>query len=184
MSTDVPRADERSRRRSLLMKQAQDGDREAYRALLEDVGPMIQAFLRKRVRDPDDLADAYQDALLSLHRARHTYDPARAFEPWAFAIARNAATDQLRRRLTRLSHETVVEDLPEVPAESAMEGTERLTTVLASLPPNQREAFELLKIEGLSVEAAAERVGTTPGALKVRAHRAYKVLRAMLGGER
>jgi RNA polymerase sigma-70 factor (ECF subfamily) len=58
----------------------------------------------------------------------------------------------------------------------------RLDEALAKLPASQREAFEMLKLEGLTVEAAAERAGTTPGALKVRAHRAYKALRAMLGG--
>ena len=56
----------------------------------------------------------------------------------------------------------------------------RLAEVLDRLPPAQREAFEMLQLEGLSVAAAAARVGITTGALKVRAHRAYKALRALL----
>ena len=44
-----------------------------------------------------------------------------------------------------------------------------------------REAIELVKLQGLSTEAAAARVGTTPGALRVRAHRAYSALRRLLG---
>ena len=52
---------------------------------------------------------------------------------------------------------------------------------LGALPEAQREAVVLLKIEGLSVAEAAERVGVTPGALKLRAHRGYRALRLALG---
>ncbi|TMB56972.1 MAG: hypothetical protein E6J60_05265 [Deltaproteobacteria bacterium] len=50
---------------------------------------------------------------------------------------------------------------------------------LDRLPPTHREAIELVKLQGLSTEAAAARVGTTPGALRVRAHRAYSALRRL-----
>ena len=74
-----------------------------------------------------------------------------------------------------------VEELPE-PAGDADPARPRLAEALDRLPPAQREAFEMLQLEGLSVAAAAARVGITTGALKVRAHRAYKALRALLGG--
>ena len=51
------------------------------------------------------------------------------------------------------------------------------------LPPAQREAFAMLKLEGMTLQAAAGRAGISVGALKVRAHRAYKALRKMIGGE-
>jgi RNA polymerase sigma-70 factor (ECF subfamily) len=162
------------------MARAQAGDRDAYRALLEEIGPVVLGWLRRWLADPEDLADVYQDTLVHLHRARHTYDPARPFEPWLFAIARNAAADHGRRRRRRRAWETVVDDLPEV----AMEGgafEPALADALRALPRPQREAFAMLKLEGLSVGAAAARAGITPGALKLRAHRAYKALRALLG---
>jgi RNA polymerase sigma-70 factor (ECF subfamily) len=53
--------------------------------------------------------------------------------------------------------------------------------VLAKLPETQRVAFELLKQEGLSVAEAAQVLGTTPAAVKLRAHRAYEALRRALG---
>jgi len=56
-----------------------------------------------------------------------------------------------------------------------------LAQALDRLPPTHREAIELVKLEGLSTKAAAARVGTTPGALRVRAHRAYSALRRLLG---
>jgi RNA polymerase sigma-70 factor (ECF subfamily) len=115
-----------------------------------------------------------------LHRARHTYDPSRPLEPWLFAIARNVATDHARRRLNRMSWEVLVDSPPELPADPAGGIEQQLEQALGQLSPPQREAFEMLKLEGLSVEEAAARAGTTVGALKVRAHRAYKMLKAIL----
>lgn len=158
---------------------AQTGDREAYRAVLEDVGPLLLAWLRRWLPDAADLADVYQDTLVHLHRARHTYDPARAFEPWLFAIARHCAADHARRRRQR-AWEVLVDELPEAVAESELDRY-ALADALRSLPRPQREAFSMLKLEGLSVGAAAARAGVTPGALKVRAHRAYRALKALLG---
>jgi RNA polymerase sigma-70 factor (ECF subfamily) len=174
-------ATERSRLRSALMARAQAGDQEAYRELLDDVAHVLHGFLRRRVADANEVEDVLQDVLMAMHRARHTFDPARALEPWLFAIARNVTIDHARRRLSRGRWELLVDELPDLAGGLDETGESRLDEVLAQLPTSQREAFEMLKLEGLTVEAAAERVGTTPGALKVRAHRAYKALRALLG---
>jgi RNA polymerase sigma-70 factor (ECF subfamily) len=56
-----------------------------------------------------------------------------------------------------------------------------LGTVLAKLPSDQREAFSMLKLDGLSLEAASAKAGVSVGALKVRAHRAYKALKRLIG---
>jgi RNA polymerase sigma-70 factor (ECF subfamily) len=57
----------------------------------------------------------------------------------------------------------------------------RVQVVLDRLPSSQRAAFELIKQEGLSVAEAAEVLGTTVAAVKLRAHRAYEALRQALG---
>jgi RNA polymerase sigma-70 factor (ECF subfamily) len=186
MNTRDTDAAGRSRQRAEWMSLAQRGDRDAYRALLEDVTPLLYAVLRSRVGDGPELADLVQETLLRVHRARHTYDPARPFEPWLLAIARNAATDHGRHTGSREAHEL----LGAAPAEgsTAQEGSggdagpspATLAAALSQLPVAQREAFELLQLRGMSVRDAAARTGTSPGALKVRAHRAYKVLRALL----
>jgi len=165
------------------MALVQGGDQAAYGALLDDVVPLLRAFLRRRVSSVDEVDDILQDVLMSVHRARHTYDPARPLEPWLFAITRNVMIDHARRAISRASWEVVVDELPDAAGDSGLEGAPRLDELLGKLPPAQRRAFEMLKIEGLSVEAAASEAGTTPGALKVRAHRAYKTLRALLGGD-
>jgi RNA polymerase sigma factor (sigma-70 family) len=163
------------------MALAQAGDHEAYRAVLDDVSAMLKGFLRRRLADPEEAADVLQDVLLALHRARHTYDPARPFEPWLFAIVHHTVIDHVRRRKRVARVEILPDDqLPEVPAPEAVGTSDLLDDALARLPPAQREAFAMLQIEGLSVAAAAARAGTSPGALKVRAHRAYKAIRQLL----
>jgi RNA polymerase sigma-70 factor (ECF subfamily) len=174
-------------RRAELMGAAQAGDQERYRELLLDISPMLTRFLRRWASHPQDLDDLTQETLIAVHRARHTFDPARPLEPWLFAIARHVAADHLRRQATRLARELPVATLPEVaaldPGDEAA-ALRRLEGALAQLPAQQREAFELLKLEGVSIAEGAARAGTTTGALKVRAHRAYRALKAMLGGDR
>ncbi len=161
------------------MARAQGGDGDAYRDLLENLAGVLRRYFSKHVRADDDVEDLVQDTLLSIHRGRHTYDPSRPFEPWLFAIARNTKTDYLRRTLSRQSWEILLEEQPEQAADA--EGSPNLLSeALEALPDSQRRAFEHLKIEGRSVEEAAAIEGTSQGNLRVRAHRAYRSLKAML----
>jgi len=171
----------RSRVRAQLMERVQQGDADACRALLDDIGPSLTYFLRRRVADPHELEDVYQEVFMAIFKARHTYEPKRPFEPWLFAIARNIAADYARRRWSRARWEELVAEPPDQPAESSNAAAPELKTVLAKLPSDQREAFSMLKLDGLSLEAAAVRAGISVGALKVRAHRAYRALRRLIG---
>jgi len=172
------------------MRAAQTGDSACYEKLLEELLPHLRRFARRRLSAPDGrelVEDAVQNVLLAIHRARHTWRPERPFSPWVHAIARNAVIDTLRARGRRLGREISLE--ADGVAEPAVEPTPsplenalspELSAALAALPAAQREAVELIHLEGLSVSEAAERAGVTPGALKVRAHRGYRVLRGRL----
>ncbi len=168
--------------RAEWMGKALAGDRDAYRTLLGDIHGDLVGFVRRRVHNGQEVEDIVQDVLLAIHRARHTYDPTRPFEPWMYAIARNTTIDHGRRRSTRGKREVLTEELPETPAGSVTSDAP-LFAALAQLPETQREAFSMLKIEGLSVDDAAERAGVTPGTLRVRAHRAYRSVRAFIERE-
>jgi RNA polymerase sigma-70 factor (ECF subfamily) len=172
---------ERSRRRAHLMKRLQEGDPGACQALLDDIGPVLTHFLRRRVADPQELEDVYQEVFMAIFEARHTYELGRPFEPWLFAIGRNIAADYSRTRWSRSRWEELVAELPEHPAYVSNTAPPELEAVLAELPADQREAFSMLKLEALSVQAAAARAGISVSALKVRAHRAYKALRRLIG---
>jgi RNA polymerase sigma-70 factor, ECF subfamily len=174
-------SEERSRTRAHLMARMQDGDAESCRALLDDIGPMLTNFLRRRIAGRDDLEDVYQETVMAFFQARRTYDPSRPLEPWLFAIARNVAADHARRYWTRASVEQLTDTMPEQANATEPRSDPSLEDVMARLPDQQREAFSMLKLEGLSIEQAAKRAGTSVGTLRVRAHRAYKTLRKIIG---
>ncbi|HWP67002.1 MAG TPA: sigma-70 family RNA polymerase sigma factor [Candidatus Limnocylindria bacterium] len=184
-------SDERQRERLVaggreaLMERAQQGDEQAYRTLLEDVRPAVIAFLRRRITQPGELEDVAQDVLIALHRARHTYQPSRPFDPWLFGIARHVATDYVRRRVVRARRESAI---PEGGLEQPILGDQAVghdfERAWDQLSPIQREAVRLVHLEGLSLDEAAARAATTKGALKVRLHRALAaVRRVLLDGE-
>jgi RNA polymerase sigma-70 factor (ECF subfamily) len=174
-------AEERSRTRARLMERVQDGDRESCRTLLDDIGPMLMNFLRRRIADRGEIEDVYQETLMAFFQARHTYQPSRPLEPWLFAIARNVAADHARHYWTRATVEHLTDEIPESAVASEPRSNPNLEDAVARLPEQQREAFSMLKLEGLSIEQAAERAGITEGALRVRAHRAYKAIRKLIG---
>lgn len=176
----TPPGDVRRVQRVAWMMRAQDGDVDAYGALLDDIGPLVLRYLTRRIRHGEDVRDAYQDVFAALHRSRHTYDGSRPFEPWLFAIVRHVAAHHARRTRRRAGVEIPTGTLPDSAAAPEEDLRQRVEALVGRLPVTQREAFVMLQVDGISVVDAAARAGTTPGALKVRAHRAYKALRGLL----
>ena len=105
----APVGDERNTSRprdwSGLMARAQNGDRLAYRTLLEEMTPYLRMLAARCFREPSDAEDAVQDVLLTIHAVRHTYDPGRPFGPWLVAIAHRRIIDRLRRQIRVRSRE-------------------------------------------------------------------------------
>ena len=171
---------------SILMARAQDGDRGAYRRLLEEITPFLRSLAARRHRDLSDVEDAVQDVLLTLHAIRDTYDPARPFGPWLVAIANHRLIDRLRRqgrlrsRETALmpEHETFSAGQPNL-CEKSLDRRE-LREAVEKLPAGQRQAVRLLKLEERSLKEAAAISGMSIRSLKVATHRALKSLRKIL----
>jgi len=163
------------------MERVQQGDGVALRALLDDIGPAVSNFLRRRTADPNEIEDVFQETLLALYQARHTYEPSRPLEPWLFAIARNVAADHAHRYWTRARWQELV-DPPEAASGVTTNAKPNLEEALSRLTQVQREAFVMLKLEGLSTAEAARRAGISVGALKVRAHRAYETVKKLILG--
>lgn len=170
-----------------LMKSAQDGDNDAYAALLRLLVPVIKRVVSQQCRFGLEVDDVVQDVLLSLHSVRHTYDPSRPFMPWLASIARHRATDAQRRRGRVTRNESAVPELPETfssdDSNKNLDGpgdAELLKRAIADLPPGQRQAVEMLKLKELSLKEAASASGMTVAALKVAVHRGLKTLRERL----
>src|SRR5262245_21786578 len=173
-------------RRSAWMAAAQAGDGAAYQALLGDCIPVIKSIARGRGVAADHVDDVVQDVLLTIHRARQTYDLSRSFTAWLCVIADRRAIDLLRR-IRR-------QEFREVHAPLAFEGhadhdadpakglvradaTSIVTRAIASLPARQQEAVQHLVLEERLLADAATLTRRTTGSLKVNLHRALKALR-------
>jgi RNA polymerase sigma-70 factor (ECF subfamily) len=169
-----------------LLAAAQSGDARAYDTLLREVTPRLRQLCRARIRDAAEVEDAVQDALMTIHALRHTYDPARPFGPWMTTIATRRAIDRLRRRGRTHGREANLDDLPEGMASVAPVAEERigardLRDAVSALPESQRTALRLAKLEDLSLAEASARSGLSIGALKVATHRAMRSLRRRFG---
>jgi RNA polymerase sigma-70 factor (ECF subfamily) len=173
---------------NLAMERYAHGDESAFANVYDAVAPRVHAYLIRQTRDRVMADDLLQQTLLQIHRKRGTYVAGLPVLPWAFAIARRLYIDECRRRKSDAlwSARDVGEDdrlawaLPD--DEFAARETARLVEAeLARMPCNQRAAFELLKVDGLSHQEAAQALGTTVSAVKLRAFRAYSAIRAVLG---
>jgi RNA polymerase sigma-70 factor (ECF subfamily) len=174
----------------LLMRAAQNGDADAYRALLTAVTPRIRRVLRARrgFLGAAEIEDLVQDVLLSVHAVLATYDPSRPFMPWLMAIVRNRLVDAARRYGRQQAHETQVDNLQVTFSGSTTNTTEEglgdleaLEQAIRALPAGQRQAIELLKLQEMSLKQASAATGTSVTALKVATHRAIVSLRRILG---
>jgi RNA polymerase sigma-70 factor (ECF subfamily) len=180
MSQPTPQNHEKEKRWSEWMAHAQVGDRFAYEKLMTELGRAIERFVRHRFgrgAAGDLVEECVQESLLAIHRARHTYDPARSFRPWFLTIVRHKAIDILRRDGVRHDKFSPMPDpLPlEAPAIDPSFQMDA-TTVLARLKPEYRRALILTKLEGCSLEEAARQEGVSLSAMKTRVHRAIRTV--------
>jgi len=173
--------EQESARWSQWMHRANGGDAQAYRDLLEEIGVVLERYLRRRFGANDFVEECVQECLLSIHRARASYDPSRSFRAWMFTIVRHKAIDILRRRGTRVRWETSEVGTGEAAAQSS-ESTASLQVaqVLRALPQEYREALILTKLEGRSLSEAAKQAGVSVTAMKSRVHRAIQQSRRLL----
>jgi len=163
------------------------GDGAAFAQVYDALAPRLFGYLLRQTRDRARAEDLLQQTMLHIHRARDRFIAGAEVRPWAFAIARRLVVDEVRRgRRVVLSDDgdpdLGVSDQPA--ADEVVQAGElalRIQVILNKLPTSQRAAFELIKQEGLTVAEAAQILGTTVAAVKLRAHRAYEALRAALG---
>lgn len=175
-----------------LMGRYCDGDGKAFHRLYVLLAPRILAYLVGLTGNRATAEDLLQLTFLKLHQARSTYVREANPVPWIYTIAHRTCLDELRKRRGARVQLTEAGVLPHEPraglAGAAEEGAveaeappERISLAdLDGLPRNQREALILTKVHGHSLAEAAMITGSSPGAIKLRAHRAYVTLRDRL----
>jgi RNA polymerase sigma-70 factor (ECF subfamily) len=170
-----------------LMVKTQGGDGKAYNVLLVRIEKMLQSFVRKSIHI-DNADDVIQEIILAIHAKRHTFNTEQFFLPWFYAIARYKVIDYIRAKSRNREVQVFDgESLDEFPASDASGVIDVMTVddlegILSHLPEKQREIVKSVKIQGLSIKEAAEKLNLSESDIKVNIHRALKTLKVMFSG--
>jgi RNA polymerase sigma-70 factor (ECF subfamily) len=185
---------------SALLARLRAGDEAAYEELVRATSPRLLATLRRMLRNDDDARDALQEAFLAAFRALPRFAGQAKLSTWLHRIAVNSALMKLRSKRRR-PEESIDELLPRFAedghftADTASSGrllddevdeAQRRAAVrrcIDRLPDAHRMVIVLRDIEGLSTEEAADQLGITTDATKMRLHRARQALRTLLERE-
>jgi len=178
-----------------LVELTQTGDSHAFETLIRRYTPPLTRFLRRFMRDSDDVEDVVQETFIRAYTAINRFRSDSAFSTWIVRIGINAAKDgmALRQRqgpqLSSLGSEdddgkTLMEarvdlDTPEARLESK-EALALLEDALDALPEEQRMSFELRELAGLTYEEIAWQMHCPVGTVRSRIHRARDSLAAAL----
>lgn len=179
-----------------LLERTREGDRAALEALLRALLPRLRGWLVRLLGPRADVDDATQDLLIALAEALPRFRGDSSCSTYCYRVTLRVASRYYGKRPRTVPLELVPPPADRVDPESRVLRREvlvRLYDELDRLPPPQRAAFVLCRIEGLDPAEAAKVCGVSSGALRVRLHRARKQVEAALardpyvsrsGGER
>src|SRR5579872_100073 len=168
-----------------LARAVRDGDRRAFARLVERHYPVLLACCRRMTGDSDLARDASQEAVLRAMLGMHRLRDDRSFGAWLVGIGLNVCRSLtgLRRREAPLEvapREPEAREADPAVRFQAAELATRIRGAIAELPAGQREAVALFYLAGLTHAEIAEEVGSRPGAIKTRLHKARTTLRGTL----
>lgn len=155
------------------------GDVRAFDGLFARYTARLVRFLTPMV-GAAQAKDTAQIAFLKLHESRHRYRAGAPFAPWIFTIARHTALDHLRSAPRRREVGGVEIEPEAEPLVRDHARDDRVKRALDTLPDGERQVILLHWFGGLTFDEVAVVVGAKGPAVRVRAHRAYEKLRAML----
>jgi RNA polymerase sigma-70 factor (ECF subfamily) len=181
----------------VLMEKVRDGDLESFDVLFRKHSAAVVSLASKFMRSRDRAEEIAQTAFLQLYRARERYEPRARFLTYLYRITTNVCLNELRRREHSVNIESldapiddgatarapIADEMSEDPEEhfSGVEIAALVQRVLEQLPSNQRTAFMLGRIEGMSYRDVADTMETSVSAVKSLIFRATSTLRSELG---
>jgi RNA polymerase sigma-70 factor (ECF subfamily) len=188
------------------MERYVDGDPRAFAELHAQLGPRLRGLAIKLVGREAAVEDLVQLTFLKAHLARDRFevrgdDADASVQAWYFAIGRNVCMDHLRQRyredqrtqrtrggdgdtgrdpIAELADPAVSLEQLGMDTQTHDDVIAAVRAAIAALPATQREVVELHKLQGMTMAEIAERLQVREGAIRVRAHRAYRSLARML----
>jgi RNA polymerase sigma-70 factor (ECF subfamily) len=172
------------------------GEKELFHELIRPYERMVYLTLFAIVKNESEAEDGAQEAVISAYRHLASFRGDAKFSTWLVTIAINEGRKRLRKAKTA-AEESIEEkeeahegdyspapltDWQEIPLEALerKELREALRVAVRDLPDIYRQVFTLRDLEELNVEETAQALGISPGAVKVRLHRARMMLQKRL----
>lgn len=182
-------------RDSVIVRDVQDGRTEAFATLVDRHKETVYATLMRLTSDPQVAEELAQEAFVRAYRGLKGFRGEARFGTWLIQIAVHLARDHMRQRKRDrfVSLDAMLEqnaDAPELADNRAWydplkeiserETRERFEQALRELPPDYREVFVLYHLQNMPYEDISAATGDSVGSLKVRAHRARKLIKEAL----
>ncbi len=162
-----------------LLRAHAAGDKDAFAELFRRHRDRLWAVALRTLSDPEDAADALQEALISALRSAGQYRGEAAVSSWLHRIVVNACIDRVRRRQARPTVPLAETDPPAAYVDSDL--ALDIRAALATLPDEQRLALVLVDMSGYPVAQAASILGVPEGTIKSRCARGRARLAVLLG---
>jgi RNA polymerase sigma-70 factor, ECF subfamily len=170
----------------VLADQVKRGDGAALEQLVERYLRRVHAVVASCLSEQADVEDAVQETFMRVVRSIGGYDGRRAFAPWLYQIARNAARDCLGSAVRQQElvlgsgREPVTAPVPPDLATERRELRRLVSEAIRALPEQQRTAFRLHDVEGYAGAEVAALMGVTAGTVRSHVHHARRAVRAAL----
>jgi RNA polymerase sigma-70 factor (ECF subfamily) len=168
---------------AVLLRRHVDGDSDAFGELVRRHRDRLWATALRTLGNPEDAADAVQDALINAFRRAHTFRGESAVTTWLHRIVVNACLDRVRHSAARPATAWADDfDPPSSSPDPASSAALRIDVdaALATLPDEQRVALVLVDMEGFPVADAADLLGCPVGTVKSRCARGRARLLTLL----
>jgi RNA polymerase sigma-70 factor, ECF subfamily len=170
---------------AMLLRAGIMGDNASYARFLNGITPILRRMVAAKIPSAD-CEDVLQEVLISVHKARHTYDGERPIMPWLASITHFRMTDYLRKHYASMRHQTTdISEMEEFLADvtNGNEQNESIEDLLNGVPEKQKHILTLMHVEGFTAKQVGEKLNMNESAVKVAAHRALKKIRTTKVGK-
>jgi len=165
------------------IRQAQNGDQDAFRRIMERHQGHVSKLLWRFTRDKNSHEELVQESFVQAYLSLHTYKAQAPFEHWLSRIATRAGYRFWKQSKRHMHVSLLDDDWEQLPADQTMnpeQAAELVHHLLSKLPPRDRLVLTLRYLDQCSVKETAQRTGWTPSLVKVQTHRAKQKLKKLL----
>ncbi len=166
-----------------LIARARDGDRNAFRLLVERHMKRAYAIAYSLTGEHHAAEDVAQEAFVSVHRGLGTYRGDAEFGTWLYRIVTNIALNRLRQARRRPEVRATAEVMERAAyweSTDILDQGEHIERALHELPTMQRAVVILRHVDGLSTQQVSRILGCSEGTVKTHLFRGLKAMRGKL----